>query len=437
MDLQLEESILDPLAGVLGAIEPWSAVRPAAADTPWKDRLALRTQRMTSSAIREFLKLTANPDIISFGGGLPAPEFFPVAEIRAAAERVLAEHGSQALQYSTTEGYLPLREMLARHMRRYDIHVSPANILITSGSQQALSLVGQVLINSGDHILTEEPTYLGALQAFTSYQAQYLPVPIDDDGMRMDKLDKALRSGPKLMYVLPNFQNPAGVTLSLERRQRLVELAAHYGVPILEDDPYGQLRYEGDHLPALVKLDAEIHGNGHGGAPFHGGVIYLGTMSKILAPGLRIGWIVAPEEVMERLVQMKQGADLHTSTFNQMVAYETARGGFLDQHIRRIRLAYRERRDAMLEALEHHCPPGIRWTHPQGGLFTWVTLREGQDATQILAEALKEKVAFVPGAPFYPCGGGERCLRLNFSYCRPEVIEEGVARLGRVLARKM
>lgn len=437
MDLQLEESVLDPFLHVLGRIEPTAAYAPIAADTPWKDRLALRTQRMTSSAIRELLKVTADPEIISFGGGLPAPEVFPIKEIRAAADRVLDQHGRQALQYSTTEGYLPLREMLARHMDRYGIHVTPANILITSGAQQALNLVGKLFINSGDRILTEEPTYLGALQAFTSYQAQYLPVPIDDDGLRLDKLEDALRAGPKFMYVLPNFQNPAGVTLSLERRQRLVELAAHYGVPILEDDPYGQLRYEGDHLPPLVKLDAELHGAGNGGAPFRGGVIYLGSMSKTLAPGLRIGWVVAPEEVMERLLQMKQGADLHTGTFNQMVAYETARGGFLDRHVRRVREVYRERRDAMLAALERHCPPGVRWTRPQGGLFTWMTLPEGQDSTRILAEALKEKVAFVPGAPFYPCGGGERSMRLNFSYCRPEVIEEGIGRLGRVLARTM
>jgi len=286
MDLQLEESILDPLLGVLGHIEPTPA-RPLAADTPWKDRLALRTQRMTSSAIRELLKLTADPEIISFGGGLPAPEVFPIAEIRAAADRVLDQHGRQALQYSNTEGYLPLRAMLARHMGRYGIHVTPANILITSGAQQALNLVGKLFINSGDRILTEEPTYLGALQAFTSYQAQYLPVPIDDDGLRMDKLEDALRAGPKFMYVLPNFQNPGGVTLSLERRRRLVELAAHYGVPILEDDPYGQLRYEGDHLPALVKLDSELHGSCNGGAPFRGGVIYLGTMRPLDPPARR------------------------------------------------------------------------------------------------------------------------------------------------------
>ncbi len=436
MELQFEESVLDPVIGSLGRLdEPKPELQSFAADTLWKDRLALRTQRMTSSAIRELLKLSADPEIISFAGGLPAPEVFPVPVIRAAAERVLDEHGHAALQYSTTEGYLPLREMLARHMGRYGIHVTPANILITSGAQQALDLVGKLLINSGDRILTEEPTYLGALQAFTSYQAQYLPVPIDDDGMRMDKLEDALRAGPKFMYVLPNFQNPGGVTLSLERRQRLVELAAHHGVPILEDDPYGQLRYEGEHLPALVKLDAELHGSGNNGAPFRGGVIYLGTMSKILAPGLRLGWIVAPEEIMVRLIQMKQGADLHTSSFTQMVAYEASRGGFLDQHVRRIRPIYRERRDVMLAALCRHCPPGVRWTRPQGGLFTWMTLPEGQDAQEILAEALKEKVAFVPGTAFYPCGGGERTLRLNFSYCRPEVIERGIARLGRVLGR--
>jgi 2-aminoadipate transaminase len=223
----------------------------------------------------------------------------------------------------------------------------------------------------------------------------------------------------------------------MERRRRLVELAAHYGVPILEDDPYGQLRYEGDHLPALVKLDAELHGSGRRRAPFHGGVIYLGTMSKILAPGLRIGWVVAPEEVRDRLVHMKQGVDLHTSTFNQMVTYETARVGFLDQHVRRLRTVYRERRDAMLAALERHCPPGVRWTRPQGGLFTWLTLPAGQNAQELLADALKEKVAFIPGPPFYPGAGGERSMRLNFSYCRPEVIEEGVRRLGQVVARRM
>ncbi len=406
-------------------------------DTPWSDRFALRTQGMTSSTIRELLKLTADPEIISFAGGLPAPEVFPLKEIAAAAGRVMEEHGPAALQYGPTEGYLPLRELLVRHMGRYGIEVTPAHVLITSGAQQALDLIGKLFINSGDRILTEQPTYLGAIQAFTAYQARYLTVPIDGDGMRMDLLEDGLRSGPKFLYVLPNFQNPGGVTLSLERRRRLVELASHYGVPILEDDPYGQLRYEGEHLPPLVKIDAEFHGCSQGERPFRGGVIYLGTLSKVLAPGLRIGWVVAPEEVMARLVQMKQGADLHTSTFGQMVAYETARGGFMDQHVKKIRQVYGERRDAMLAALDRHFPPSVQWTRPQGGLFLWATLPAGFDSAALLQDALKEKVAFVPGNAFHPSGGGERTMRLNFSYATPEVIEEGIRRLGGVIVRRL
>jgi 2-aminoadipate transaminase len=248
-------------------------------------------------------------------------------------------------------------------------------------------------------------------------------------------LEAELRAGPKFLYVLPNFQNPGGVTLSLERRRRLVELASHYGIPIVEDDPYGQLRYEGEHLPPLVRLDAEFHGCANGERAFRGAVLYLGTLSKTLAPGLRLGWVVAPEEVIARLVQAKQGADLHTSTFTQMVAYETARGGFLDRHVRRIREVYRPRRDAMLAALGRYFPAGVRWTRPQGGLFLWVTLTPGLDSSKLLEEALREGVAFVPGAPFFPGKGGKDTLRLNFSYCKPEIIEEGIRRLGAVVRR--
>jgi 2-aminoadipate transaminase len=403
----------------------------------WTDRFAQRTQRMTSSAIRELLKLLEDPEIISFGGGLPAPEVFPREQVERAARRVLEEQGAVALQYGATEGYGPLRQMLVRHMSRYGIDVTTDNVLVTTGSQQALDLIGKLLINPGDHIATEDPTYLGAIQAFTSYQAEYLTVPIDDAGMQVDALEDVLRAAPKFIYVLPNFQNPAGVTLSLARRSRLVELAARYGTPIIEDDPYGQLRYEGQHLPPLVKLDAERNGCAHGERSFRGRVLYLGTLSKTLAPGFRIGWVVAPEEVISKLTQMKQGSDLHTSTFAQMVAYEAARGGFLDRHVRRIREAYRERRDAMLDALQRHFPKGVRWTRPQGGLFLWVTLPPGTDAAALLPLALAEKVAFVPGAAFHPRGGGGNTFRLNFSYCRPEVIEEGVRRLGAVLRRNL
>jgi len=403
------------------------------AATLWTDRYAQRTHGMSGSPIRELLKLIENPEIVSFAAGLPAPEAFPREQIEAAAHRVLAEQGHVALQYGATEGYRPLRELLVRHMARYGIEVGVDNVLVTTGSQQALDLVGKLLINPGDRVATEAPTYLGAIQAWSGYQAEYLTVPIDDDGLRVDLVEDVLRAAPKFLYVLPNFQNPGGVTLSEPRRRRLVELAAHYGTPIVEDDPYGQLRYEGTHLPPLVQVDAELHGCARAGRGFRGAVLYLSTLSKTLAPGLRLGWVVAPEEVIARLAQMKQGVDLHTSTFAQMVAFETARGGFLDLHVRHIRSVYRERRDAMLAALARHFPPGVRWTRPQGGLFLWVTLPEEYDSGALLKEALAAKVAFIPGSAFHPGGGGKNTLRLNFSYCAPPVIEEGVRRLGRVL----
>jgi 2-aminoadipate transaminase len=304
-------------------------------------------------------------------------------------------------------------------MARYGIKVTPDHVLVTSGSQQALDLVGKLLLNPGDRVLTETPTFLGAIQSFAAYEARFVTVPIDDAGLQVDRVEEALRAGPKFLYVLPNFQNPAGVTLSLERRRQLVCLASRYGTPIVEDDPYGQLRYEGQHLPALVRIDAELHGCANGERAFRGSVLYLGTLSKTLAPGLRIGWVVAPEEVIEKLVQLKQGTDLHTSTFTQMVACETARSGFLDRHVRLLRSAYCERRDAMLDALLRSFPVGVRWTRPEGGLFLWVTLPEGLDSAELLKEALAEKVAFVPGASFFPEGGGERRCGSTSPSARP------------------
>jgi 2-aminoadipate transaminase len=400
-------------------------------NTPWDHRYAQRTQRIGSSAIRELLKLTEKPDIISFGGGLPAPEVFPVKEFAAACDRVLREQGAQALQYGTTEGYQPLRQQIARHTARYGIEVEPENILITSGSQQALDLLGKIFINRGDRILVESPTYLGALQAWNAYGAEYVTVPMDKQGMNIDYLEEALRTGPKFIYVLPNFQNPTGVTLSLERRRRLVELADQYGVPIIEDDPYGQLRFEGENLPSVVSLD-DHYRNNHG-VCYHGNVIYLSTFSKILAPGIRLGWIIAPKEVIIKLVQAKQGTDLHTATFNQVVAHEISRGGFLDQHSKMIRALYHERRDVMLAAMDRYFPPEVDWTQPAGGLFLWGTMPENIDAAQVLEDAVERKVAFVPGAPFHPKGGGQNTMRLNFSNASPEMIQEGIHRLGDVL----
>ncbi len=410
--------------------------------TPWHHRYAQRTQRMGSSMIRELLKLTQQPDIISFAGGLPAPEMFPVEAFEAASSRVLRQHGSQALQYSTTEGYLPLRELIVEKMGRYGIEASVDNVLITSGSQQALDLIGKLLINPGDLVLTERPSYLGALQAWRAYQAEFSTVPIDDDGLCVDMLEEALCGGPKFMYVLPNFQNPGGVTLSYERRLALIDIADRYGVPIIEDDPYGELRFEGEHLPPLVVLDADkFNGRQYTNhsepqSYFKGNVIYMSTFSKTLAPGLRLGWIVAPASVIQHCIMAKQGMDLHTSSFVQMVVYEVAKDGFLTEHVRQIRQVYRERRDIMLEAMSEHFPPGVRWTKPQGGLFLWVSLPEEVDSTAVLQEAIASKVAFVPGVTFYPdCDPQKNSFRLNFSNAQPAQIEEGIARLGRVLQK--
>ncbi len=400
--------------------------------TPWDYRYAQRTQRMTSSTIRELLKITEKPDIISFGGGLPAPEVFPIEQIAEACQRVLHDNGAVALQYGTTEGYLPLREMIVRHSERFGIKITTENVMITTGSQQALDLLGKIFINHGDRILVESPTYLGALQAWNAYGAEYIAVPSDENGMITDALEDKLRTGPKFIYVLPNFQNPTGVTISLERRMKIIELADRYGVPIIEDDPYGQLRFEGEPIPSVAYLDNEMRSD-NDGITYRGNVIYLSTFSKILAPGLRLGWITAPPEVIRKLVQAKQGADLHTPTFNQVVAYEVGKGGFIDQHVKLIRSVYFERRNVMLDALEEFMPEGVHWTRPQGGLFLWATMPEDMDNAELLKDAIKEKVAFVPGEAFHPNGGGKNTMRLNFSMPTPEKITIGMERLGRVV----
>jgi 2-aminoadipate transaminase len=403
---------------------------------PWAHRYAQRTKTAKSSIIRELLKLTQRPEVISFAGGLPAPEIFPVERFREACQKVLTTNPSVALQYGPTEGYLPLRELIVAHMARYGILATVDNILITSGSQQALDLIAKLLINRGDRILVESPTYLGALQAFDLMGAEYVTVPTDADGLQTSEMEQALRSGPKFMYILPNFQNPGGTTLSRPRRDELVLLSDKYGIPIIEDDPYGQLRYEGEHIPPLVVLDRTnlLRDNGY----LLGNVIYLSTFSKVLAPGLRLGWIVAPPDVITHLVQLKQSTDLHTSSFTQMVAYEVARDGFMEEHVKLIRRVYKERRDAMLEALHDYFPPDVSWTHSQGGLFLWVTMPPGIDTMKLLDTALRQDVAFVPGEPFFPSGQETGShMRLNFSNAQPEQIREGIRRLSIAVAHEL
>src|SRR6516165_3360059 len=413
--------------------------RKDAMSIAWTSRYALRTKNIKSSAIRELLKITQRPEVISFAGGLPANDVFPIERFEEACRKVLEQNAVMALQYGETEGYKPLRDMIARHIARYGIRAGAENVLITSGSQQALDLIGKLLINSGDKVLVEAPTYLGALQAFSVYGAEYIQVPSDNDGLQTEMLESPLRSGPKFMYVLPNFQNPGGTTLSEGRRHELVLLADRFGIPIIEDDPYGQLRYEGEHLTPLVVLDRENLRWDRGYSI--GNVIYLSTFSKTLAPGLRLGWIVAPPEVISKLVQLKQGADLHSSTFGQMVAYEVARDNFLDEHVKLIRRVYRERRDVMLEALAKNFPPAVTWTRPAGGLFLWVTLPPGMKTDELFKTAVQQNVAFVPGDCFYAPNGHQeeamRHMRLNFSAAPPEQIREGIYRLSVAVKKQM
>jgi len=324
--------------------------------------------------------------------------------------------------------------LIASQSTRDGIPASPDNVLLTSGSQQALDLLGKIFINQGDRVIVESPTYLGALQAWNIYGAEYVPVASDENGLITDEVEAAFRTGPKFIYALPNFQNPTGVTIPLERRQHLVELADRYGVPIIEADPYGKLRFEGENLPSIIATDAKMRPQSK---DYDGNVIYLSTFSKILAPGLRLAWVIAPTAVINKMVQAKQGADLHTSTFNQVVAYEVARNGFLETYAKRICDVYRERRNVMLDTLEEHMPSGVQWTHPQGGLFLWARVPAPMNTIDLLKIAIEQKVAFVPGDSFYPYSGGEDSMRLNFSNAAPEKINEGIARLAAVIRKNL
>ncbi len=384
-----------------------------------------RAQQLTSSAIREILKVTERPEVISFAGGLPAPGGFPVEVVRAAFDKVLATNGRAALQYGPTEGYAPLREWVAADLTRAGATVSADQILIVSGSQQALDLLGKVLIDKDSKVLVEDPSYLGALQSFSLYQPQFVPVPTDEGGLIPEAITPELAAGARALYALPNFQNPTGRTLNLERRQALVTRAAALALPIIEDDPYGELRYAGEPQPGLLSLGAKA------GAT----VIRLGTFSKVLAPGLRLGYIAAPQAIIQKLVQAKQATDLHTPTLTQMAVYEIVKDGFLDEHLPAVREIYRRQGRCMLEAMEREFPAGVSWTRPEGGMFLWVTLPAHVDSSALLAEAIAQNVAFVPGAPFYAGKPQANTLRLSFATVPEDRINAGIAILGKLLAK--
>ena len=379
-----------------------------------------RALQISSSALREILKVTARPEITSFAGGLPAPSGFPVEAVHQAYDRVLSTQADIALQYGPTEGYQPLREWIAADLSTKGAQVSADNVLIVSGSQQALDLIGKVLIDKNSKVLVETPTYMGALQAFRLYQPAFTGVPTDVDGLLPDALTPTLTEGARFLYALPNFQNPTGSTLQEDRRIALLERAVRLGLPVIEDDPYGELRYSGQDLPSLLTL----------GDPIGANVIRMGSFSKVLAPGLRLGYVVADVNIINKLVQAKQATDLHTSSLTQMAVYEIVKDGFLAYHLPRVRSLYREQCGHMLYAMREHFPADASWNEPEGGMFIWVKLPADMDSTVLFEQAVARNVAFVPGAPFYANAPARDTLRLSFVTVPEERIRRGIAILG-------
>ncbi len=381
-----------------------------------------RMNQVKKSFIREILKVTENPGIISFAGGLPNPESFPVEEIRKASSEVLEKDGRNTLQYSTTEGYLPLREYISeRYLKRKNIRIPADNILITNGSQQALDLIGKIFINKGDHIIIEKPGYLGAIQALSIFEPEFHPVELNDDGIDTASLKKVLSQYPvKLYYSVPNFQNPSGISYSEEKRREVAGILKDYPVIFIEDDPYGELRFLGKDKASLKTYKEENN-------------ILLGTFSKIVAPSFRLGWICADSEIMDRLITAKQAADLHTNYFSQRVVYQHLMDNPLDKHIEKVRLMYKAQRDKMVESIEKYFPKGVGFTRPEGGMFIWVTLPAGISSLKLFDIAIRENVAFVPGDPFYVDEENVNTLRLNYSCENEATIEEGIKRLAKAI----
>ncbi|WIF95841.1 PLP-dependent aminotransferase family protein [Caminicella sporogenes] len=386
-------------------------------------KFANRMDKIRASEIRELLKLTVRPEVISFAGGLPAPELFPIEEMKKVSQKVLEENGEQALQYSPTEGFPPLREKIAKRMEQAGVKTTAENILITNGSQQGLDFSGKIFLNPGDVVIVESPSYLGAINAFKAYECKFLEIPTDDDGMIMEELEKALETteNVKMIYVIPDFQNPSGRTWSFERRKKLVEIANKFNLPIIEDNPYGELRFEGEKIPSIKSFDTE------------GRVIYLGTFSKTFCPGLRIGWVCAEEEVLNKYILVKQGADLQSNSMSQRELDAFLEVYDLDKHIEKIKKLYKNRRDLMLKTMKEHFPPEVKYTHPEGGLFTWAELPEHINTRELMKKALERNVAFVPGGSFFPNGGHENTMRINYSNMSEDKIVEGIKILAEVI----
>lgn len=386
-------------------------------------QFADRMNNLKASEIREILKLSGQPEIISFAGGLPAPELFPVEEMKQVSIKVIEEMGQEALQYSTTEGYAPLRQQICDRMKVLGINAEADDILITSGSQQGLDFTGKIFLNPDDVVVVESPSYLGAINAFKAYECKFAEVPTDDDGMIIEELDRILSEteNAKYIYVIPDFQNPTGKTWSVERRVAFMEVANKYDIPVVEDNPYGELRFEGEIPPSLKSMDPDNR------------VIFLGTFSKTFAPGLRIGWVCANHAILDKYIMVKQGADLQTNSMTQREVSKFLEMYDLDEHIEKIKVVYRKRRDIMLQTMKENFPDSVKFTYPSGGLFTWVEFPEHVNTRELMLKAIEQKVACVPGGSFYPNGGHENAIRMNYSNMPEERIIEGVKRLANVI----
>jgi DNA-binding transcriptional MocR family regulator len=394
----------------------------------WNELFAGRVGGMSASEIRELLKLIERPEIISFAGGVPDPKLFPFGALASAYERIFRSNSGAgpAFQYSISEGYPPLREWIAGLMGRKGVPTDIGRIQITNGSQQGLEFLGKLLIGPGEPVAVTKPTYLGALQAFSPYEPTYLSVAVDAEGPVLEELEAALARKPKFFYLVPDFQNPSGITVSTERRRAIVELCTRYTVPLIEDSAYAELRYDGEALPTLASIDVELNGA-------QSTVIYCGTFSKTMVPGLRVGWVTGDHRVIEKLVLMKQAGDLHSSSANQMVMHDLV-SQIYDDHVPELIETYRERRDAMLAAMAEHFPKGVTWTRPVGGMFVWVELPEGMSGTALLERAIRDyNVAFVPGAPFFADRSPDSAFRMSFVTTPPDRIREGIRRVGELL----
>lgn len=392
----------------------------------WDELYASRARWTKDSDPVDFRRILANPEMISFFAGLPDPELYPVEDIKTALDHVLAEDGRGVLQYAPPVGYGPLKTYLAEKLRKAGVLAKEENMLILSGSIQGIDLVAEMLLDPGDTVVVEDPTFSSAIQIFDKYGARYATVPVDDEGLQVDLLPDVLKKQrAKFMYLMPNFHNPTGVNLSVPRRRKLLEISHEFGLPLVTDDPYSELRYKGEPLPYLRALDGEAN------------VIMISSFSKILAPGLRLGWLLAPEQAMEKLLLGKLTADRSTNHLSQRLAYEMGRRGMLDRCLQAMIAAYGQKLEAMLTAMQEHFPPEVKWMEPRGGYFVWVTLPQGLDAGLLMEKALAEKVFVNPGASCFAMGGGENTLRLCFVNTRLDLIHEGIKRLGRVIRETM